>query len=207
MLCTVRVQQLIGLSIQSTSNIVLLTHRTPSILYPVPCILHPSTQIAAMEISTENISSTVTNAKEGSLKLIRLLSPPSCPMSEGQQPTRMMAQTLLDLQIYGYQSTTTLVAAWRWHWVESSEAEDRITVTKNGLSSYVFTPHTSASVLRAGMEVMMDCDGTSSILWGERHCVKEDLALCKLLTDVSHSTSGIQTGEAILIQKLKVVIT
>ena len=176
-------------------------------MYPVPCILHPSTQIAAMEISTENISSTVANVKEGSLKLVRLLSPPSCPLSEGQQPTRMMAQTLLDLQIYGYQSTTTLVAAWRWHWVESSETEDRITVTKNGLSSYVFTPHTSASVLKAGMGLMMDCDGTSSILWGERHSVKEDLALCKLLTIIAPSISGMQTGEAMLIQKLKVVIT
>jgi hypothetical protein len=128
-------------------------------------------------------------------------------MSEGQQPTRMVAQTLLDLQIYGYQSTTTLVAAWRWQWVEISETEDRITVTKNGLSSYMFTPHTSASVLKASMEVMMDCDGTSSVLWGERHCVKEDLALCKLLTDSTPSLSGIQTGVAMLIQKLKVVIT
>ena len=160
-----------------------------------------------MEISAENISSTVTNVKECSLKLQRLLSPPSCPMSEGQQPTRMTAQTLLDLQIYGYQSTTTLMAAWRWHWVESSETEDRITVTKNGLSSYVFTPHTSPSVLKAGMEVMMDCDGTGSVLWGERHCVKEDLALCKLLTDTKPSSSGIRTGEAMLIQKLKVEIT
>lgn len=137
----------------------------------------------------------------------RLLSPLSCPMTEGQHHTRMVAQTLLDLQIYGYQSTTTLVAAWRWHWVESSETEDRITVTKNGLSSYVFTPHTSASVLKANMEVMMDRDGTSSVLWGERHCVKEDLALCKLLTDSAPSISGIQTGEAMLIQKLKVMLT
>lgn len=119
----------------------------------------------------------------------------------------MVAQTLLDLQIYGYQSTTTLVAAWRWHWVESSETEDRITVNKNGLSSYVFTPHTSASVLKASMEVMMDCDGTSGVLWGERHCVKEDLALCKLLTDSTHSITGVQTGEAMLIQELKVMIT
>jgi hypothetical protein len=128
-------------------------------------------------------------------------------MSEGQQPTRMVAQTLLDLQIYGYQSTTTLVAAWRWHWVESNEIEDRITVTKNGLSSYVFNPHTSASVVKASMEVMVDCDGTSSVLWGERHCAKEDLALCKLLTDSTLSSSGIQTREAMLIQKLKVMIT
>jgi hypothetical protein len=128
-------------------------------------------------------------------------------MLEGQQPTRIVAQTLLDLQIYGYQSTTTLVAAWRWHWVESSETEDRITVTKNGLSSYVFTPLTSVSVVKASMEVMIDCDGTSSVLWGERHCVKEDLALCKLLTDRTPSISGIQTGEAMLIQKLKVMMT
>lgn len=158
-----------------------------------------------MEISIDNVSSTVV--KEGSLKVQRLLSPPCCPTSEGQLPTRMVAQSLLDLQIYSNESTSTLVAAWRWHWVESSETEDMITVTKNGLSAHVLTFHSSTPVLKASMELMVDSDGTGSALWGQRHCIKEDLALCKMMTESTLSRSGINLGEALLTRKLKVMTT
>ena len=157
-----------------------------------------------MEISIENVSSTVTNVKEGSLKLQTLLNPPSCPTSEGQVTTRMVAQSLLDLQIYGSESTSTLIAAWRWHWVESSETDDICTVTKNGLSAHVLASHSSASVLKASMELMMDTDGIGSVLWGRRHCMREDLTICKLMTESILTGSGVQSGEALLTQKLKV---
>ena len=176
----------------------------PTISLTIKCPV--SYQIAALEIGLENVLSTVTNIKEGSLKLKRLLSPPSCPSSEGQSPPRIVAQNLLDLQLYNYNSTSTLVAAWRWHWVESSDIDDMNTVTKNGLSAYVLISQSSPSVLKVNMEMMMDTDGTGNILFGLRHCMKEDLALCKLMTDSTPSGSGVQLGDALLTQKLKVTM-
>lgn len=98
------------------------------------------------------------------------------------------------------------MAAWRWHWVESSEIDDIRTVTKNGLSAYVLTSQSSSSVLKVSMELIMDTDGTRNILFGQRHCMKEDLALCKLMTDSTLSGPGAHLGDALLTQKLKVAM-
>lgn len=135
-----------------------------------------------------------------------MLSPPCCPTAAGQPPPRIVAQNLLDLQLYNYNSTSTLVAAWRWHWIESSEIDDMNAVTKNGLSAYVLTSQSSPSVLKVNMEVMMDTDGTGNILFGQRHCMKEDLAFCKLMTDSTLLGSGVQLGDVLQTQKLKVAM-
>lgn len=79
------------------------------------------------------------------------------------------------------------------------------TVTKNGLSAYILTSQSSPAVLKVNMEMMMDTDGTGNILYGQRHCMKEDLAICKLMTDSTLSGSGVQ-GDALLTQKLKVTM-
>ena len=144
-------------------------------------LLFITLQIAMLEISVSDVTASAAVSNEGRLRVTSLLSPPSCPSPHAQDLPRILSPTLLDLQIYPSNSSSVVMAAWRWSWTGSSDqfgVGDVGTITLSALSSHVLSSAPSVSVMRGSMRVLDDGFVASSRQL--RHS-KEDLAVSGLL--------------------------